>query len=86
MSEKYYSSYYSKIEELENEINNMIKCNPEINVDDIQIFVQINENNLYPIEMSVQNNRIAIKNDEYLIGKKLFLGTKRQFIYKSYNN
>lgn len=86
MNQKYYSSYYSNIEELENEINNMIKCNPEINVDDIQIFAQINENNLYPIEMSVQNNKIAIKNDEYLIGKKLFLGTKRQFIYKSYIN
>ena len=81
---KLYSNSYSNVEELETEINNMVNCNPEIEINDIQIFAEINENNYYPIDMSVQDRKIHIKNNEFIVGKKLYIGSKRQFISKSY--
>lgn len=81
---KLYSTSYSNIEELENEINNMVDCNPEIEINDIQIFVEINENNYYPIDMNVQDRKIHIKNNDFIVDKKLYIGSKRQFISKSY--
>lgn len=81
---KLYSNSYSNIEELETEINNMINCNPEIEINDIQIFAEINENNYYPIDMSVQDGKIHIKNNDFIVGKKLYIGSRRQFINKSY--
>ena len=58
--------------------------NTAIEINDIQIFAEINENNYYPIDMSVQDRKIHIKNNEFIVGKKLYIGSKRQFISKSY--
>lgn len=59
--------------------------NLDIDTKDARLFVELNPNNLYPIDISIDSNDHIVINDITEVkNKNLYLGTKKQFIYKRY--
>lgn len=69
---------------VEQEVNNEIK-NLGLDVRDVVVFAEINNLNLYPLETYIdQDDKIVIDDCSYAKNKDIYLGTRRQFIYKRY--
>ena len=59
--------------------------NQDIDIKDARLFVELNSNNLYPIDISIDSNdHIVIDDIADIKNKTLYLGTKKQFLYKRY--
>lgn len=59
--------------------------NLDIDIKDARLFVEINTNNLYPIDTSIDSDgKLIIDAVQESKNKNLYLGTKRQFLYKQY--
>lgn len=71
-------------EGVEDEINNQIALNPYINLNELQIFAKINDNNLYPVTFAIQDGKVHIKYTDFIAKKQLYIGSKRQFIHHQY--
>lgn len=72
--------------EKEIEDNYVYTCNRDILPEDINIFVEINENNVYPLEFIIDSQgHVHIKDTYYAADRKLYVGSKHQFLYHRYN-
>ena len=71
-------------EEVEDEINKQLALNPYIDLNELQIFAKINDNNLYPVTFAIQDGKVHIKYTDFIARKQLYLGSKRQFIHHQY--
>ena len=76
----------SKTEYVEEEINNKFINNKDLKKEDLQVFVELSENNLAPIQFGFNpDNTIKIYDEEEAIGKNIYIGSKRQFLYCRFN-
>lgn len=71
-------------EEVEDEINKQLALNPYIDLNELQIFAKINDNNLYPVQFAIQDGKVHIKYTDFIAKKQLYIGSKRQFIHHQY--
>lgn len=71
-------------EAVEDEINKQLALNPYIDLDELQIFAKINDNNLYPVQFAIQDGKVHIKYTDFIAKKQLYIGSKRQFIHHQY--
>lgn len=71
-------------EEVEDEINKQLSLNPYIDLNELQIFAKINDNNLYPVTFAIQDGKVHIKYTDFIAKKQLYIGSKRQFIHHQY--
>lgn len=71
-------------EAVEDEINKQLALNPYINLNELQIFARINDNNLYPVQFAIQDGKVHIKYTDFIAKKQLYIGSKRQFIHHQY--
>lgn len=70
---------------LQNLINLRLVDNKEIDKDDIQLFAKINNDNYYPIRYVLDSQgKSHVENSTFLKNKKLFIGSKRQYLYHHY--
>jgi len=70
---------------LEDEINNYLVGNTEYNLDQIEIFAKVTDYSYYPIGFSIDGDgRIRLENHENLNDTDIFIGSKRQFLYRQY--
>ena len=68
---------------LEDEINSKFAHNPDFDINNIEIFVEITKYSYIPLESTVDDNgEIRIKNYLNLAGLNLYVGSKHQFIHK----
>jgi len=72
--------------DLENEINNKIKNDLiGLHPEDIQIFAKVSNYSYYPIDFYMtKDGEVRIENDDIIAGASIFIGSKRQFLYKQY--
>ena len=73
--------------ELENEVNKLFKMNSDLNRNDLQIYAEISDKNLVPISFGYNpDDTINIYGeDELALNKTMYVGSKRQFLYKRFN-
>lgn len=73
--------------ELENEVNKLFKMNSDLNRNDLQIYAEISDKNLVPISFGYNpDGTINIYGeDELALNKTMYVGSKRQFLYKRFN-
>lgn len=69
---------------VEDEINSKYMYNSDIHREDLQVFVELTENNLAPVDFGIDaNNKIHIyDNHDGVAQKPMYVGSKRQFLYK----
>lgn len=68
---------------VEDEINSKYAHNPDFNINDIEIFVEITKYSYIPLETTVNDDgEIKIKNYINPAGLDLFVGSKHQFIHR----
>ena len=70
--------------EVEKEIEDeYINCgSKDIDPEDIAVYVEIDEDNLYPLDISINDGKVKIKDTYFAADRNLYLGSKRQFLYK----
>ena len=70
--------------EVEKEIENeYINCgSKDIDPEDIAVYVEIDKDNLYPLDISINDGKVKIKDTYFAADRNLYLGSKRQFLYK----
>lgn len=76
-----------KLYEVEDELNKQFKTNASVNKEDLQLFVDITSDSYYPLPFARdENDNIKITFDNYdILGKNIYVGTKKQFLYKRVN-
>lgn len=71
--------------DLEQEINDFLDGNSEYNIDQIQIFGKVTDYSFYPIGFNIDSeNKIRLENHENIDDIDIFIGSKRQFLYRQY--
>lgn len=70
--------------EVEKEIEDeYINCgSKDIDPEDIAVYVEIDKNNLYPLDISINDGKVKINDTYFAADRNLYLGSKRQFLYK----
>lgn len=70
--------------EVEKEIEDeYINCgSKDIDPEDIAVYVEIDKDNLYPLDISINDGKVKIKDTYFAADRNLYLGSKRQFLYK----
>lgn len=75
----------TNLSEIEKEINYKFKNTMYLKKEDFQVYLELNSNNLYPIEFKIKpNGDISIKDDINYILKDIYIGSNKQFFYESY--
>ena len=60
-----------------------INCgSKDIDPEDIAVYVEIDKDNLYPLDISINDGKVKIKDTYFAADRNLYLGSKRQFLYK----
>lgn len=76
----------TNIVEIEKEINNKYHNTSHIKKEDLQIYIELNKDNLYPIEFIIDSyGYIKIKDNQNYTLKNIYIGSNKQFIYECYN-
>ena len=70
--------------EVEKEIEDeYVNCgSKDIDPEDIAVYVKIDKDNLYPLDISINDGKVKIKDTYFAADRNLYLGSKRQFLYK----
>lgn len=75
----------TNLSEIEKEINDKFKNTMYLKKEDFQVYLELNSDNLYPIEFKIKpNGDISIKDDINYILKDIYIGSNKQFFYESY--
>ena len=78
-----YIAQKTNIIEVEKEINDKFKNTPDIKKEDFQLYLELNSDNLYPIEFKINSNGyISLKDDSNYILKNIYVGSNKQFFYE----
>ena len=76
---------WANVENLEKEINERFINNPDFDAKNLMVFAEVSPYSLVPVESFIdESNYFHIMDDPYIIGSKLYMGSKRQFIYEQY--
>lgn len=80
-----YIAQKTNIIEVEKEINNRFQNAYHLKQEDLQLYLELNKDNLYPIDFSIgPDGYISLKDDANYILKNIYVGSNKQFFYKSY--
>ena len=76
---------YGDASGVEKELNDQYKSNLRIKPEDIQVYAMIDKYNYLPVYTSIDSKgNFHIEDRTEIIGRPLFVGTRKQFLYKRY--
>ena len=77
---------YCNTKMVEDELNIKFTKHNHIKPEDVLVFAVIDDTNFYPVKTSLDSNgHFHLEDNGALIRRPLFVGSKRQFLYKQYN-
>lgn len=67
--------------DLEIEINRDFYNNPDLELQDLRLFMKITDYSYWPVTTYIANGKIYVQSDNSLKNKEFYMGSRRQYIY-----